>query len=709
MTSLNRPNQCTKGYMDMRCYSSLAVAVSKNSAKANAHREKFPEQITSPSQLKWHRTRRRRNNNSQNIVTLRPCRILSPEEAHRAKRKYNLVASTGHSLVQFLVYPNTTRGAYDSVVDDSLFPFYARGEWTLDEDSLGQYAQQQQKKMNNRDAVEAERLFLIRLFEHAVRVEKESEERAQKELEDYHHSNDSVEETPHVLKSPRNGAKSKDTSEDEDDVLESPRPLFEFEEDTAKECIDDEFLDAPYTQAINFDPDINNLDDGISNEPIRPGDVIEYYSPIFVVGDKRGLRQATVLYVDPKADVILRLSNGECLPEDTRVKRIKVIDGNDLVDHPGIYRPIETFKLVAGKAKGYNTGDGIMNEAARFGDIFRKNMNKMKASAEAEGFAPMDMVLKLNGGRRANHQDASVKSSSLTKKTENPTLRNKDVRPPLSPSSSSDSSTRETSKFRRLAPKQPPLNSKRTTTIPKQPKGNSDQVLHHSSSSSSSGDDNDQTLSEVRREKNASNCVSIFTSPEKITCTSRNSGKENVDNCFVVKKKAFGSASSPASLGTSLASSPASLGPSLASSPASLGTSLASSSDDDDSVGVSPAKCCKVNPAHSSPKVGSVALDLSTDLSSESSSERLTKKDSNHKKRGASSIQTLSDDDISDSDDEKPHFRDKRTKSKSSRKSLQSQLSSFSHVTTGGWTRGKGGWVKAADVPGFSLAFSRHK
>ena len=45
-------------------------------------------------------------------------------------------------------------------------------------------------------------------------------------------------------------------------------------------------VDIPYTQATTFDPDDFGELEGPSNEPIRPGDVIEYYCPIFVSGDK---------------------------------------------------------------------------------------------------------------------------------------------------------------------------------------------------------------------------------------------------------------------------------------------------------------------------------------------------------------------------------------------------------------------------------------
>ena len=85
----------------------------------------------------------------------------------------------------------------------------------------------------------------------------------------------------------------------------------------------------------------------MAKEPIRPGDVIEYYNPIFVYGNPQGLRRATVMSIYPKRKFKLVLDDGELLPKDHRVKRIKVLSKaeNLLVDHPGITRKINQFKL----------------------------------------------------------------------------------------------------------------------------------------------------------------------------------------------------------------------------------------------------------------------------------------------------------------------------------------------------------------------------
>jgi hypothetical protein len=62
-----------------------------------------------------------------------------------------------------------------------------------------------------------------------------------------------------------------------------------------------------------------------TNEPICPGDVIQYYDPIYVTGDPRGLREAKVLAVNPKDDMPLVLSNSEGIPRSCTLKRIKIL------------------------------------------------------------------------------------------------------------------------------------------------------------------------------------------------------------------------------------------------------------------------------------------------------------------------------------------------------------------------------------------------
>ena len=87
-------------------------------------------------------------------------------------------------------------------------------------------------------------------------------------------------------------------------------------------------------------------------EPLLPGDIIQYTNPMFVAGNKQGRRIAQVVAIFPtRTDFCLDLDNGELLPSDTRIKRIQEYVPKDqkLYAHAGIYRSLEQFRLIEGK------------------------------------------------------------------------------------------------------------------------------------------------------------------------------------------------------------------------------------------------------------------------------------------------------------------------------------------------------------------------
>ncbi len=108
------------------------------------------------------------------------------------------------------------------------------------------------------------------------------------------------------------------------------------------DCWDND--DLAYTTADNFDLEKLVCSDK-STEPIHPGDVVVYYCPIFVTGDPRGLRETTILAVNPNDNYPLVLSNGDGIPNTTHVKRIKVFCNNMLMEHRGIFREIRRYVL----------------------------------------------------------------------------------------------------------------------------------------------------------------------------------------------------------------------------------------------------------------------------------------------------------------------------------------------------------------------------
>ena len=182
----------------------------------------------------------------------------------------------------------------------------------------------------------------------------------------------------------------------------------------------------------NFDSDSDSTDMGIfnlnkckkSNEPIRPGDVIEYWNPIFVKGSAQGKRTATVLSVDPSNDndCSLRLSNIEVIPDTLEIRRVKTMSyrkrkdednrikrkrnsdprseseelemdiapGPGQIDHPGVTRLISDFALQKWKQpKRLEEFMEMETEAKRMGRIMENNRKIMEKKAKKDGFAPM--------------------------------------------------------------------------------------------------------------------------------------------------------------------------------------------------------------------------------------------------------------------------------------------------------------------------------
>lgn len=232
---------------------------------------------------------------------------------------------------------------------------------------------------------------------------------------------------------------------------------------------DHEPMDIPYTQALGLESDDDYLPPPIldpenikSKEPIRPGDIIEYSSFLFVAGDKRGHREARVISVDPSRDPALVLDTGEILPNDTKIRRTKVLVGDKLRAHAGVSRPIHSFVLEKAVMKGRSDkiSAGFAKEASRVGGIIRRNMAKFQEKAEADGFAPLDVMNKYkgtnfdsNGGSmKTIERGKTKKKSGLLPINERPKIGfTAKTRPPshsssLSESSSSDSEEEQSKK-----------------------------------------------------------------------------------------------------------------------------------------------------------------------------------------------------------------------------------------------------------------------
>lgn len=86
--------------------------------------------------------------------------------------------------------------------------------------------------------------------------------------------------------------------------------------------------------------------DNVKSEPLRVGDVIEYYKPNSVAGNPDALCEAEVKFINPKGDPILVTSDVfTILPPDHQVKRVKRMHRGKLHDHNGRFRAINNYVL----------------------------------------------------------------------------------------------------------------------------------------------------------------------------------------------------------------------------------------------------------------------------------------------------------------------------------------------------------------------------
>ena len=206
--------------------------------------------------------------------------------------------------------------------------------------------------------------------------------------------------------------------------------------------MDHSHLDVPYTQARWNDDDLdsdqevqdyfrsyqqsksNTGGEGVTSsssspstntkkkEPMRRGDVVEYYSPIFCFGDERGKRTSTVVAIDPSADMVLKLANGDYLGKQDKVKRVKVVVPErikrkrqkqkvhvTIVDHPGIFREIQDFNLMKGKEIS-SAGLHIQTQQERLAQVLKTQKENLVRKMNQSGFAPVDMLNDYRGSKR---------------------------------------------------------------------------------------------------------------------------------------------------------------------------------------------------------------------------------------------------------------------------------------------------------------------
>ena len=129
-----------------------------------------------------------------------------------------------------------------------------------------------------------------------------------------------------------------------------------------------------------------------NKEPLRPGDVIQYFSPIYCAGDPRGLRTATVISTDPfSKGYMIRLDNTEMVPNEHMVKRIKVVEKGKLYEHPGFYRQINRFVIKKRELVDVDRKQLFLKQSEQVGKIVDRNIAKFRKTMKEKGL-PTDFV-----------------------------------------------------------------------------------------------------------------------------------------------------------------------------------------------------------------------------------------------------------------------------------------------------------------------------
>merc|ERR1712238_8377 len=153
------------------------------------------------------------------------------------------------------------------------------------------------------------------------------------------------------------------------------------------------------------------------SEILRPGDIVAYYHPTAIVGDKRGYREAKILSVTPKRDPVLVLDNGEYTCNDTLMKRVRIICRGKLVDNSSKGTFNEVGKYKHRKAGNADFAAGMKQDVKRVNTIMNKNTAKLREKGIAAGLGDCSDYLHQCGPSKSCAPDESKKAQTPRKKT----------------------------------------------------------------------------------------------------------------------------------------------------------------------------------------------------------------------------------------------------------------------------------------------------
>mmetsp|Transcript_37853 Transcript_37853/g.81714 ORF Transcript_37853/g.81714 Transcript_37853/m.81714 type:complete len:416 (+) Transcript_37853:188-1435(+) len=311
-----------------------------------------------PDKLCWHeRTKKRKK-----IIV--PVRVVPKEEViGLALRAWN---EETHHPVQYIQYPHPVIksgvGEYATASKRSLSPYYSKDsridQWCSIK--FEQYSKQLKRSHKGLEAVDlkTEQSFLRCVLEKSMEEGEQEKKLSQVD-----------EAVPEKISTSVKDGKVVGIDSEEDDNEEDARG-------SKRSC----------RRSIDKQEQ--------RTERLRPGDRIEYYAKQFVAGDPGGLREATILSIDPKGDPILTVDAAfTCLEPDHQVKLLQRCRRGKLVDNDGgKYRPINQYTL-------HKEGDPdalrklVMGNAAKGKKIIQKAKENAIAEMEKDGTSAFkDMI-----------------------------------------------------------------------------------------------------------------------------------------------------------------------------------------------------------------------------------------------------------------------------------------------------------------------------
>jgi hypothetical protein len=275
----------------------------------NAFKIQFNDQkIGTTNKLYWNERKQKKN------VAIYPIRVVPREEVVGLCLK-EWDAETERP-VQYIQFPHKQikrdLGLYDVVSVRSLTPYHGDGpkdSWCSKK--IEQYSKQLKRTLKGLTEIDliTEEAFLNLTLKQSLKEEENERERA---------------------------------------LLDKAAPV-----ESAASANEDEQADI---DSDDDDDDVDCSGDGrrsrlcrsnnVKSEPLRVGDVIEYYKPHSVAGNPDALCEAEVKFINPKGDPILITSDVfTILPSDHQVKRVKRMHRGKLLDHNGRFRAINNYVL----------------------------------------------------------------------------------------------------------------------------------------------------------------------------------------------------------------------------------------------------------------------------------------------------------------------------------------------------------------------------